>query len=87
MYKIIKSRISIILSSLILSYFILDVNDVERKINSDTILLVGSSPAYPYGLMDPIEELSKLALKHDLLLHVDACIGGFMLPFLKKLNN
>ena len=68
------------------SDFILDVSDVEKKITTNTILLVGSSPAYPYGLMDPIEELSKLALKHDLLLHVDACIGGFMLPFLKKLG-
>jgi sphinganine-1-phosphate aldolase len=66
--------------------FNLEVKDVESKITSNTILLVGSSPAYPYGLMDPIDGLSKLALKHNILLHVDACIGGFMLPFLKRMG-
>ena len=59
---------------------------IETKINSNTIMLIGSAPAYPYGVIDPIEKLSELALKYHLLLHVDACIGGFFLSYLKKLN-
>ena len=63
-----------------------DLKKVETKINSNTIMLIGSAPAYPYGVIDPIEKLSELALKYHLLLHVDACIGGFFLSYLKKLN-
>ena len=63
-----------------------DMNDVKSKINENTILLVGSAPNYPYGVIDPIEELSKLAIEMNLLLHVDGCVGGFVLPFLEKLG-
>ena len=68
------------------SDLIFDLKKVETKINSNTIMLIGSAPAYPYGVIDPIEKLSELALKYHLLLHVDACIGGFFLSYLKKLN-
>jgi glutamate/tyrosine decarboxylase-like PLP-dependent enzyme len=61
-----------------------DVKVMARKINKNTIALVGSAPNYPTGTIDPIEELSKLALKHDIGLHVDACLGGFLIPFAKK---
>ncbi len=63
-----------------------DLNSVENKINENTIMLVGSAPAFPYGVIDPISNLSELAIKHDLLLHVDACIGGFFLSYLKKMG-
>lgn len=63
-----------------------DVAAVERAINADTILLIGSAPQYAHGVIDPIEELSALALKKGLPLHVDACFGGFMLPWLEKLG-
>ena len=63
-----------------------DLNSVENEINENTIMLVGSAPAYPYGVIDPISNLSELAVKHDLLLHVDACIGGFFLSYLKKMG-
>ena len=63
-----------------------DLNSVENEINENTIMLVGSAPAYPYGSIDPISNLSELAVKHDLLLHVDACIGGFFLSYLKKMG-
>jgi sphinganine-1-phosphate aldolase len=66
--------------------YTVDLNDVKSKINGNTILLVGSAPNYPYGVIDPIEELSKLALEMNLLLHVDGCVGGFVLPFLEKLG-
>ena len=64
----------------------LDVSAFEKAINVNTIQLIGSAPAYPYGMIDPIEKLSDLALSHNLFLHVDACIGGFLLSYLKKLG-
>ena len=64
--------------------FNLNVEAFEKLINNNTILLIGSAPAYPTGMIDPIEKLSELALKNNLLLHVDACIGGFLLSYLKK---
>jgi sphinganine-1-phosphate aldolase len=63
-----------------------DVAAVANMINERTILLVGSAPAYPHGVIDPIAALSALALERKLLLHVDACVGGFMLPFLHRLG-
>ena len=65
---------------------IADVSLMAEKINNNTVMLVGSAPSFPHGLIDPIEELSNLALEHNLLLHVDCCIGGFMLPFMNKLG-
>ena len=66
--------------------FNLNLNGFKEAINQNTILLVASAPAYPTGMIDPISELSNLALENKLLLHVDACIGGFLLSFLKKCN-
>lgn len=62
-----------------------DVVGMEAAINANTIMLVGSGPPFPLGVVDPIEEIAALAQKHDLWMHVDACIGGFMLPFAKEL--
>ena len=67
--------------------FSMDLDSFEKAINSNTILLIGSAPNYPTGMMDPIESLSKLALENKILLHVDACIGGFLLAYLKKIGN
>jgi sphinganine-1-phosphate aldolase len=64
-----------------------DVEAVKRAINPNTILIVGSAPQYPHGVMDPIEALAKLAKENGIGMHVDACVGGFMLPFLKKLGH
>jgi len=66
--------------------FRVDVKAVKKLINRNTILLVGSAPAYPHGVVDPIEELSNLAIKKKLPLHVDSCVGGFMLPFVERLG-
>jgi sphinganine-1-phosphate aldolase len=63
-----------------------DVAAVAKAINSNTILLVGSAPQYCHGVVDPIEALSALALQRGLPLHVDACYGGFMMPWLEKLG-
>lgn len=61
-----------------------DLKKVKRLINSNTVLLVGSAPNYPHGIIDDIEGLSKLALKYDIPLHVDACLGSFIVSFLEK---
>lgn len=46
--------------------------------------LVGSAPQFPHGVIDPIVEMGKLAKKYNTGLHVDACLGGFLIPFMKK---
>jgi glutamate/tyrosine decarboxylase-like PLP-dependent enzyme len=63
-----------------------DLKAMKRLIGPSTILLVGSAPQYPHGAVDPIEEIGELAERHNLPLHVDACVGGFMLPFVEKLG-
>jgi glutamate/tyrosine decarboxylase-like PLP-dependent enzyme len=63
-----------------------EVEAVKRAITPRTILLVGSAPSYPQGVIDPIPELAGLAREHGLLCHVDACVGGFMLPFVRRLG-
>lgn len=64
--------------------FRVDLEAVKKMINPNTILLVGSAPQYPQGVIDPITALGQLAKQHGIGLHVDACVGGFILPFLKK---
>ncbi len=63
-----------------------DVAAMERAIRPETILLVGSAPSYPFGVIDPIADIAALAQRRGLLCHVDACIGGFMLPFLSDIG-
>jgi sphinganine-1-phosphate aldolase len=58
------------------------IPSVSRLINSNTILLVGSAPNFPHGIVDDIPALSRLASKHKLPLHVDCCLGSFIIPFL-----
>jgi len=63
-----------------------DLNAMRDAINEHTILLVGSAPCFPYGVIDPIEEIAALSAERGLLCHVDACLGGFMLPFVERLG-
>ena len=60
------------------------VKAMKRAINKNTIVIVGSVPSYPHGCIDPIEDFSKLALKYKKFLHVDACLGGFLVAFMGK---
>ncbi|CAG9809755.1 unnamed protein product [Chironomus riparius] len=64
--------------------FQVDLKAMERAINKNTIMLVGSAPNYPYGVMDDIEKIAKLARKYKIPLHVDACLGGFLIIFMKR---
>jgi glutamate/tyrosine decarboxylase-like PLP-dependent enzyme len=63
-----------------------DVDAMRRLITRRTVLLLASAPQYPHGVLDPIEEVGALALERDLPFHVDACIGGFMLPWVERLG-
>jgi glutamate/tyrosine decarboxylase-like PLP-dependent enzyme len=54
--------------------------------SDETIMVVGSAPTYPHGVVDPIEDIATLARKRGILCHVDACLGGFLLPFLHDLR-
>jgi tyrosine decarboxylase/aspartate 1-decarboxylase len=66
--------------------FQVDVEAARKAITPKTIALVGIAGTTGLGVVDPIDELSDLALEHNLLLHVDAAFGGFVLPFLKELG-
>ncbi|XP_042062092.1 sphingosine-1-phosphate lyase-like [Salvia splendens] len=63
-----------------------DVKAIKRHINRNTIMIVGSAPGFPHGIIDPIEELGELAYTYGICLHVDLCLGGFVLPFARKLG-
>jgi len=62
------------------------VRAMRRAIGRRTILVVGSAPQYPQGVVDPIPELAQLAQRRGILCHVDACVGGMMLPFVRDLG-
>lgn len=64
-----------------------DVAAMRAAIDDQTILLVASAPSYAHGAIDPIEAIAALAREHELLCHVDGCIGGFVLPFLRELGH
>jgi len=63
--------------------FAVNPRDVAAAINSNTICIVGSVPQYPHGIMDDIVALGDIAVRHDVGLHVDACLGGFLIPFME----
>ena len=63
-----------------------DVAATKEAITENTIALVGSAPPFPHGIVDPIDELSVLALEHGIGFHTDACLGGFILPWAEKLG-
>ncbi len=66
--------------------FRVDVEKVKGAITPNTVAIVGSAPSFPHGAMDPIEELSEIAVDHNIGMHVDACLGGFIIPWAEKLG-
>ena len=66
--------------------FAADVSDIERHITENTVAIVGSAPCFPYGVVDPIPEIAQIAQENDVGMHVDACLGGFILPWARKLG-
>lgn len=63
-----------------------DVDAMARLVDRQTVMLACSAPQYPWGSIDPVAEVGALAERHGLPLHVDACFGGFMLPWLERLG-
>jgi sphinganine-1-phosphate aldolase len=63
-----------------------DVDATAAAVDDTTALVVGSAPSYPYGVVDPIPALAELAASRGALCHVDACLGGWLLPFLERLG-
>jgi sphinganine-1-phosphate aldolase len=63
-----------------------DVDAVAAAITDNTIALVASAPNFPYGTIDPIDRISELARERGIGCHVDACLGGYFLPWAERLG-
>ena len=63
-----------------------DVAAMAERVGDSTALVVGSSPCYPYGVIDPIVDIAQLAAANGTLCHVDACLGGWLLPFWEEIG-
>jgi glutamate/tyrosine decarboxylase-like PLP-dependent enzyme len=63
--------------------FVVDVEAMAALIDENTVAIVGSAGNYAHGLIDPIDKLSELALQRGVGLHVDGCLGGFLLPWIE----
>ena len=63
--------------------YLADIPAMESMCDENTIMVVGSAPNFPYGVIDPIEDLSDMCAHHGLWLHVDACVGGYLAPFVR----
>ena len=65
-------------------HYRVSIPQVRRLINPNTVLLVGSAPNYPHGIVDDIPSLSRLAQSKNIPLHVDCCLGSFLMPYLSQ---
>jgi sphinganine-1-phosphate aldolase len=63
-----------------------DVRATQKAISRNTVVIVGSAPSFPHGVIDPIEQLSEIARSRRIGFHTDACLGGFILPWAKQLG-
>lgn len=63
-----------------------DVAETTKRVSSRTAVIIANAMSFPYSSVDPIPELAALAADHEIGCHVDACIGGFVLPFLERLG-
>lgn len=61
-----------------------DPEALAAAITADTVLVVASAPSYAHGVIDPIEEIGRIALARGVPFHVDACVGGFLLPYFAR---
>ncbi|KAI9016175.1 putative sphingosine-1-phosphate lyase [Hyaloraphidium curvatum] len=61
-----------------------DVDAMRRAVSRNTIAIFGSAPSWPYGAVDDFPALGKIALDAGIGLHVDSCLGGFVLPFMEE---
>ena len=66
--------------------YVVDLDFVRANITPNTVALVGTAGTYPHGLIDPFPELGQLALEHNIGLHVDGCLGGFIIAWAEDLG-
>lgn len=64
-----------------------DTGAMAALVDGETVAIVGSAPNYPFGTFDPIAELATLAARHGIWMHVDACVGGFLAPYVRRLGH
>lgn len=57
---------------------------MKSKLDENTVCVYTSYPNYPYGTVDPIEEIAYICKKKGIPVHIDMCLGGYLVPFLKK---
>jgi sphinganine-1-phosphate aldolase len=68
------------------NYLPLDDIHVENNITKDTIVVIASAPTFNFGIIDDIDSLSSFCFKHHIYLHLDMCLGGFLVPFLDNMD-
>ncbi|CAF1562285.1 unnamed protein product [Rotaria magnacalcarata] len=61
-----------------------DIKQMRRAITKNTCMIVASAPCFPHGTIDPIQDISKIAVEYGVPLHVDGCLGGFLIAFMDK---
>lgn len=66
--------------------FKVDTDLVRKAVNRRTVMILGSAPGYPHGVIDDIETLGQIAAEKQIPLHIDACVGGYLLPFVEALG-
>lgn len=64
-----------------------DPGAMADAVDDDTVLIVGSAPQYPQGVIDPIDAIAAIGAERDISVHVDACMGGVILPYLGRLGH
>lgn len=64
-----------------------DVTAMDARMDDQTVALVGSAPNYPFGTFDPITGIAALAARRGAWMHVDACVGGFLAPYVRRLGH
>lgn len=63
-----------------------DAEAMASAVCKDTIAIIASAPAFPHGVIDPVREIGNIATAHGLWFHVDACVGGFIAPFARRIG-
>lgn len=66
--------------------FSADPAAMADAVDEDTAMIVASAPSFPHGIMDPVTEIAEIAHAQDLWVHVDACVGGYLAPFVRRLG-
>ncbi len=61
-----------------------DISKLARMIDAGTVMILGSAPEYPHGTIDPIAKMGAIAQSKGIPLHIDACVGGLILPFMER---